>query len=92
MSETAALLLVLTLFLAVSADRVRCGGPAAPWQAPVEVEAEESTCSGKHVLRRVQCNDVSVPSATDGLGRCIQGAREQCQAYVENKELYFDHA
>ena len=39
---------MLTLFHAVFTDRVRSVGSAAPRQAPVEeVEAEESTCSGK---------------------------------------------
>lgn len=37
---------MLTLFLVLT-DRVRCAGLAAPWQAPVEVEAEDSTYSGK---------------------------------------------
>lgn len=42
--------LLLTLFIALLTDRVRSVGSAGPWQAPVEVEAEEWTCSGKDVV------------------------------------------
>lgn len=38
---------LLTLFRFVFTDRASYAGSAAPWQAWVEVEAEESTCSGK---------------------------------------------
>lgn len=73
-SRTTGFGFVLTLFPAVFTGRVISVGSAVPWQAPVEVEAEESTCSGKAAVSVAKCNGIYVHLDIDRLDMCLQMA------------------